>query len=277
MTPVDPDVVFAAARPFLGMRVTGSELLSADAFLDELAKADVVCVGEDHADAPSHFAELSVIRGLIERAAMNGREVSVGIEMLPRSAQPVIERWRKGELGEAEFLEKSAWKTSWGYDFSYYRPQLELARDSGLEIVALNAPAKLTRKIARVGLAGLSPEEEEDLPSLDLGNPDHRAWFERQMHAHPMPHAGLGNLYVAQVVWDESMAEAIARWVGSRLPGRQMVVMAGAGHCLGGAIPARVQRRSGAHVVGVRPLVEGADDARSDSEGFDFLFSMRDP
>jgi uncharacterized iron-regulated protein len=275
--PVDPDVVLQAAHPFIGVRVADSTQLSDDQLLDELSRADVVCVGEDHADPPSHFAELSVIRGLIERSKMSGRGVGVGIEMLPRTAQPALDRWSKGELSEVEFLTESDWRKNWGYDFSYYRPQLELARSRGVEIVALNAPPGLTRKVARVGISGLSSEEEQDLPVLDLGNKDHRAWFKRQMQDHPMPHAGLGNLYAAQVVWDESMAESVTRWVGSHLPGRQMIVLAGAGHCRAAAIPSRIERRCGAHVVGVRPIVAGTEQSESsESDGFDFLFSMRD-
>lgn len=276
--PVDPDVVAKAARPFGGVRVEDGELLSSEGLFEELARSDVVCVGEDHGDPWSHFTELSVIQALLERAAMTGRELGVGIEMLAQSAQPVLDRWRKGELDETELLSESQWRKSWGYDFAYYRPQLDLARVGGADVIALNLPGPLTRKVARRGLGALSPEEEAVLPALDLGDSVHRAWFERQMKSHPTPRSALESLYVAQVLRDEAMAETVCRWVGSKLPGRQLVVMAGAGHCRADAVPKRIHRRCNARVVGIRPILEGAArEARAEADGFDFLFSMSDP
>ncbi len=271
--PVPPDVVERAAAPFVGVRADGGELLSPEGLLDELARADLVCVGEDHADPLSHYAELVVLAGLVERSGMSGREVGLGLEMVARPEQSALDGYAKLELDEHEFLEESHWSERWGWDFAYYRPQLELARHRGLQLVALNAPRRLTRAVARKGVGSLERELERELPELDLGDREHRAWFDETMRGHP--HGNPHHLYAAQVVWDETMAESAARWLGVKLPGRQLVVMAGAGHCRRDAIPGRVLRRLPARVVSVRAVTQGDAEAEKRALGaFDFVLSF---
>lgn len=274
--PVPADVVERAAAPFIGVRADGGTLLPPEGLLDELARADLVCLGEDHSDALSHFAQLVVLTALVERSAMSGREVGLGLEMLSRTEQRALDRYSRFELDEAEFLEQSRWRERWGWDFAYYRQQLELARHHGLPLLGLNAPRPLTRAVARHGLAALPREQEKKLPDLDLDDREHRAWFDKTMKGHP--HGNPEHMYAAQVVWDESMAENAARWLGGKLPGRQLVVLAGAGHCQHNAIPKRVERRLPARVVSVRAVQrEAADETKQALESFDYVMAFDKP
>jgi len=266
--PVPDDVVEQARAPFVGIRSKDPELLASDALLDELSHADLVCVGEEHANAQSHYAEWVVIEGLAERAAMAGRDVGVGLEMLSRPQQPVLDAYLRGDLDNGEFEKESAWEEHWGWDFAYYRPQLELAKRRGLPLLALNAPRAWTRAVARHGIEGLPPELAKRLPELDLDDADHRAWFEQTMKDHP--HGNPRNVYAAQVVWDETMAESSMRWLGMKLPGRQLVVLAGSGHCRNDAIPARARRRGQVKVASVRALSGDASAQRAELGAFDY-------
>src|SRR4051812_35333586 len=57
---VPDDVVERAARPFHATRTLDGETLDQRQFFDELARFDVLCLGEAH-DAPrDHYAELSI-------------------------------------------------------------------------------------------------------------------------------------------------------------------------------------------------------------------------
>ncbi|MBK7582192.1 MAG: ChaN family lipoprotein [Myxococcales bacterium] len=272
--PVAADVVERAAAPFIGQRTEGGELLPSDQLLDVLSRADLVCVGEEHDDPSSHFAELVVLTGLWERSPMNGREVGLGLEMVARPEQPLLDSFARRELDEKHFLEESRWAERWGWDFAYYRPQLQLALRNNIPLIALNSPRPLTRRIARGGLSALTRDELKTLPELDLADAEHRAWFDESTRAHP--HGDPDHMYAAQVVWDETMAESAVRWLGGKLPGRQLVIFAGTGHCRDEAIPKRVRRRSPAQVVSVRAL-RGMDEksARETSAGFDFVMRFQ--
>ncbi len=176
-------------------------------------------------------------------------------------------------------LENSEWQDRWGFDYALYRPLVLRARRSRVPMYALNAPRELTQKVARGGLASLDEDEAKQVPELDLGDKQHRAWFDQVMKAHPSPHGPSDDIYVAQVMWDETMADTAARWLDKRMPARQIMIVAGEGHCRDRAIPARLRRRTGAKVVGVLPIVveNEDDDPKAELEGFDYGLVMTPP
>lgn len=265
-----------AELPFHGVRDEDQEPLEAEKLLDELARADVVCIGEEHDNPHSHWAELRILEGLVERRAMTGRQLGLGLEMVETSKQEVLDRFSEGDIDAQELEKELDWEASWGWAFAYYRPTLELARERGVAIVALNVPRELPRAVSRKGVDGLDPEQAKKLPELDLGDAAHRDWFKRQMHGHPSPHASADNMYAAQVVWDEGMAQAAARWLGDAIPGKQLVILAGGGHCHALAIPKRLARRTHARVASVRPIALPAAEHPLPKleESFDYLFVM---
>lgn len=269
--PVPTDVVERATAPFHGLRASDGTQLSTTELLDELSHADVICVGEDHGSPPHHYAELAVLIGLAGRRAMTGRELGLGLEMVERKFQPELGRFRVGALDESELLQRVEWRARWGFDFSYYRPQLEQAVAHGVDLVALNASRELTQAVARGGLDSVEGKLAKQLPALDLDDAEHRAWFAAETRDHPAPQSSPESLYAAQVVRDESMADGATRWLAGRLPGRQLVILAGSGHCRRDAVPQRIARRNGARVVSVRPMVLGAaDDPCERLDAFDY-------
>ena len=139
-----------------------------------------------------------------------------------------------------------------------YRPLLELARELRLPALALNAPAELTRAIGDSGLDGLSAEDQESLPDLDLNDADHRAYVSELLGASHSAAAALdgapSNAYLVQVVWDETMAETAAQWLSSAGDGARLLIFAGLGHCHHSAIPARITRRTGLPTLAVAPV-----------------------
>jgi uncharacterized iron-regulated protein len=270
---LDPDVVERAAMAYYGVRAADGKRFPPEELLRELAKADLICVGEDHDNPHHHWAELSIVRGLVARAPMRAREVGIGLEMIQRPYQAQLDKYMSMEIEEEELVDNVEWHSRWGYDWAYYRPVLELGRRARLSAVALNAPRELSQKVAREGLDAISDEEEKRLPELDLSNEEHRAWFDRATKDHPG--GDRDRMYAAQVLWDETMADTAARWLKTRSPARQLVVLAGAGHCNEHALPARAKRRIAAKIISVRPVVQKADgDPAAALEGFDYAFVM---
>lgn len=223
-----------------------------DAALDaRLAKSRVIYIGEKH-DAPAHH---QVQLEILERAARLGT-VAVGLEMIQRPFQPALDVFMR-DRDEAALTAGVEWESRWGYDFRLYRPIFRWAVERGIPLVALNARKELTRAVARKGLEGIPAELRSELPKLDLSHPAHRTRIGMVFAEHVAPHGGLelDDFYAAQVVWDETMAETVARALGARSSPQRMVVLAGAGHVrYGEGIPQRAARRGARPALTILPL-----------------------
>jgi uncharacterized iron-regulated protein len=242
---------------------------------DEIAKfADgkrFVFLGENHATTPHQVLEAEVVKALVKR----GRKVTVGLEMYTRPKQDWLDQWSAGSLSEADFLDKSEWKTQWGFPFEFYRPVFEAVRLNHLPLVALNVPRDWVRQVGRKGFGGLSNEAKLQLPSdLFLGNSDHKSVFNALMGGHPMAGPQGENMYSAQVLWDEGMGDTAIKWL-ERNPGDGncvFVVIAGSGHVMyGQGINYRIRRRT--KLTGVTVVMGQAAGNSKISRGIgDFVF-----
>lgn len=96
----------------------GGERLSPPALFRELAEQEVVLLGEQHDCMDHHRWQLSTLAGLHARRP----DMVIGLEMLPRDAQPALDAWVAGELDEQAFLDDSRWRTAWGFDPELYFP-----------------------------------------------------------------------------------------------------------------------------------------------------------
>lgn len=223
-----------------------------------LRDARVVYVAERHNRPPDHAIQLRVFAALFAQEP----ELALGIEMLPRSKQAMVDAYVRGDLDEAGFLSHVNWKDTWGFDFALYRPLFEFAKVHGLPIIALNARKEITRNVAKNGLEGLEPELAAELPELDLDDEAHRAYIRdafgltdddgEEVH----PGFVFENFYEAQVIWDETMAHEVAETVTATTGARRMVVIAGSGHIeYRFGIPNRAARRGAEPFVTILPVV----------------------
>ncbi|HXT70670.1 MAG TPA: ChaN family lipoprotein [Vicinamibacterales bacterium] len=231
----------------------------------DLAKADVVFVGEQHDDPNTHRLELAVLEGLARR----GRKVIVSLEMFERDAQEPLEHFLMGHMTEEEFLKVSR---PWPRYATDYKPLVDFAISKEWAVVAANVPRPIASEIAKGGLEALQPKSAEDrkLFAADLKCPVDDAYFTRfaeAMGSHPAPGASddaarktTERYYFSQCVKDETMAESIAAAFAASRAGDKpplIVHFNGAFHSdyrLGTA--ARVARRlpnARINVVNVRP------------------------
>lgn len=204
-----------------------------------------VFLGENHATAPHQQLEADVIQALVA----DGREVVVGMEMITRPKQGPLDLWSAGKLEEADFLSQVDWKGQWGYDFGFYRPVLNAVKQNHLPLVALNVPRDWVRTVGRGGFAALSTEQRLQLPpALGQPIPEHRQVFDSLMGGHPVAGQQGENMYAAQVLWDEGMADTALKFL-DRMPTSSktvFVVIAGSGHVMyGQGINARIEKRGG--------------------------------
>jgi uncharacterized iron-regulated protein len=271
------DIVEQSALPIYGLEA--GVVLTESELWDRLAESPAVCFGEFHDVPAHHYAETRALDALAARAKHECRPFAVGFEMFQRPYQAPLSAFVAAELGEEEFLAQTEYVTRWGYDFALYRPLLERARDRHLPALALNMQREITRKIGRTGLVSLTEEELALLPELVLDDEEHRTYIFGLFGVLP-EHAeefGLENVYVAQTVWDETMADTSARWLSTAGPDALLLDFAGGAHCHRSAIPRRITRRTGEPALSVHAVFESElADGSFTPEGYDVLVVLDD-
>jgi uncharacterized iron-regulated protein len=210
---------------------------AADAFNDfevmiaDLARADVVFVGEEHDDPSTHRLELAILEGLARRRD----SIIVAMEMFERDTQPAVDDYLAGRINESEFLKISR---PWPNYATDYRPIVEFARMKGWHVIAGNVPRKYASQVARGGTSALDklPPAERGFVATDISAPqdDYFKRFAEAMGAHPVGTAGnkleaeeremTERFYLAQCVKDDTMAESIARAYNRSVEPKPLIV-----------------------------------------------------
>ena len=97
----------------------------------------------------------------------------------------------------------------------------------------------------------MKPEDRAQLPKeISLDNADHKMVFDSLMGGHAMS----PNIYSAQVLWDEGMADTALKYLDTHHPNRRtvFVVIAGSGHVMyRQGINYRITKRHGGEGVTV--------------------------
>ncbi len=202
---------------FLLMLLLAAEL-TREQFLTKASAARVVYLGERHDREADHRGQLQLLEVL--------RPDAVGFEMFERPEQSWLDR------SDLEEIEKG-WR--WGFPWAMYAPLVGWGKDNGARLLALNAPRDEVRKVAR----GEMPVPPELLP----GPAEYREQLKTVWLGHKGPPDGFERFFMAQCLWDETMAESLALYLEND-PEARVAVIVGAGHVEHGwGIPQRVARR----------------------------------
>jgi uncharacterized iron-regulated protein len=212
----------------------------------ELAKADIVYLGETHDSLEDHQAQLEIIKALHQK----NPNLAIGMEMFQRPFQSVLDKYIAGEINERQLKEQSEYEERWGFDWQYYAPILQFAKANRLSLLALNTPVEITTKVSTQGLDSLTKDELSQIPSISeirTDNRDYRqmlqAVYQQHMHGAHGNSDDFEDFFTTQVLWDETMAETIAKYA-QKNPRDRQIVLAGVGHIIYGyGIPDRVARR----------------------------------
>ena len=244
-------IVFGLAESVEGIEPRSA--LELDAIIDRIKDTPLIFIGERHPEYEDHKVELKVIMGLHRL----GRKFAIGMEMFQRPFQKWIDEYLNGKIGEREFVKKTEYFKRWRYDYNLYREIIEYAKAKGIPVIALNLDVSIIKKVARGGLDALSEEERKDIPSdMNMADGAYRKRLEEIFREHPAG-ADFRNFYQAQILWDETMAHSIERFLEKK-PDYQMVVLAGAEHIMyGSGIPNRAYRLTGRKFV---TLINGEFD-----------------
>ena len=216
--------------------------------VNQLEQNDVIYLGENHDNQQHHARQLEIVRQLQQDA--NERQLAIALEMFQRPFQPILNRYLAQEIGEAELRKQTEYDTRWGFDWEYYAPILRYAKQQQIPLIALNTPEEITNKVAINGINSLNGHDFRYIPPLkdiELENDRYKQDLKEIYLQHVENGQGnskdFDNFFAAQVLWDETMAEAIALYYQNH-PKSQIVVLVGKAHAIDDyAIPNRVKRR----------------------------------
>ena len=193
-----------------------------EAMLADLARHDVVFIGEQHDDLATHRLERAVLEGLARRR----ENIVVAMEMFERDVQQMMDDYLAGRLSEEDFLSASR---PWPGYLTAYRPLVELARARNWRVIASNTPRRIASQYSKKG-----PELTDSLSETDRrfvaaeikcplddyynrfsavisqGHPSHSEDGQQDKKQEDERKAMVDRFYYAQCVKDETMAESIA-------------------------------------------------------------------
>jgi len=157
---------------------------SLDSFENKSQQTRVVLVGETHTDYGHHLNQLAVIKKTHEKW---GGVLSIGLEMVQQPFQKYLNDYIEDKITEREMLHGVQWYSRWRYDFRLYRPIFDFAKQHKIPLIALNIPQELTKRISKVGIDGLTPNERKQLPHfVDKSNAEYTKRLRKifGMHTH---------------------------------------------------------------------------------------------
>jgi len=239
---------------------SGREVTLAE-MADDLARFDVVFLGEEHDNDVGHALQLELTRALGERRAL-----ALSLEMLERDAQSGLDLYLSGAIDEQAFLARAR---PWPNYAEHYRPAVELSRERGWPVIAANCYRPLAAQVAREGLAGVAGDPW-GARWVDAGEGPYRERFTAEMGEHAKDMGSkLELFFAAQCLKDDTMAESIARFLEAAGEPRPLVVhWCGKFHSdFGLGTVERLSARRPDLAIAVVTMVASEDRARSLTDG----------
>ena len=217
-----------------------------------LAAADVVLLGEHHGDTDIQLWQAMTAAAI---AGQRG-QVQFGYEMFPRTSQPALYAWSRGETSRHGFLASAGWTDVWGFTANAYDPILRLPRLLKAEAIALNVDRALIRRVGREGWASVPaadrlgigepatalPEYKTKLgeilgmkssgaaPEFEKRYGDGHGGGKKPSKPDAATRSQMAERFIeAQLVWDRAFAEAIAAALKAN-PSQPVIAFMGRGH-----------------------------------------------
>jgi uncharacterized iron-regulated protein len=259
-------------------------LARASTVLAEMAKRDVLLLGEHHDSDDHHRWQVQVLAAL----HMQRADMVIGFEMFPRRVQPVLDRWVAGDITVRELLEQTEWDQVWAMPADLYLPLFQFARINRIRMIALNVDQKLSKAVAAKGWDAV-PEAERE--GVGLAAPPPPAYRDLLFDVY-RGHASLGsedgakgqktdvafrNFVESQTTWDRAMAEALARHVVSGATADRPLVVGimGSGHIrFGHGVPHQLRELGVPNIGTLLPVAAGSDCREIQAGLADAVFAL---
>jgi uncharacterized iron-regulated protein len=176
-----------------------------------------IFIGEEHDSRIAHDAELTILKGLVERDS----SLVLALEMFERDVQEFLDTYLKGEISEDRFLEQAR---PWPNYLEDYRPLVEFAKTKSIPVIAANIPRKTASAVATANRIALDVLGEDRIYLPKLLHLDSKKYYklfmatmEQMPHSEPMDRMNPKALFKAQVLKDAVMAASIEPFLDHRI------------------------------------------------------------
>ncbi|MBI2346990.1 MAG: ChaN family lipoprotein [Deltaproteobacteria bacterium] len=128
-----------------------ASIVSQEEMVDAVRAADLIYVGDYHTCNQSQRSFLRILKAVVPTCP----QLLIGMELLHRRSQPLVEAFLAGELAETAFLRKVGLRRRWVFDlWGNFKPVFDFARYHKIPVVGIDAaPAGASLK-ARDRAAG---------------------------------------------------------------------------------------------------------------------------
>jgi len=211
-----------------GIQVTKDQMI-------EIASGSrVIYIGETHDNLEAHRAQLEVIERLAKKFP---GKITVGMEMFRQSAKPDLDRWNNGNLTPGEF--KALFHKNWGPGFKLYQPIFDFLKKNSIPLLGLKSSRETEALMREEGPTA----HPENFPEMDASDRLHKTFSMSLFGGHADHAEALKKPYQMLLLWEESMAHAVAEFLKNNRD-RKLIVLAGGFHVqYGFGIPKRAFRR----------------------------------
>lgn len=205
-----------------------------DQMIDIVQGSSVIYIGETHDNLEAHRAQLEVIARLAKKFP---GKITVGMEMFRQSATSDLDRWNNGNLTAGEF--KALFHKNWGPGFKLYQPIFDFLKENSIPLIGLKSSKDTEARLRKEG----PTVHPENFPEMDASDRLHKTFSMSLFGGHADHAEALKKPYQMLLLWEESMAHAVAEFLKNNR-GRKLIVLAGGFHVqYGFGIPKRAFRR----------------------------------
>lgn len=207
-------------HPMVGKVVdlNSQKVISPNVLLENLARTEVILIGEKHDNPDHHMLERRILGELSEQPT------EVVLEMLDDSQSSLLETLDRETQGN-QLKERLMWNDK-GWPWKSYGPLMEQAVSSGLKLSAGNLSQDQVKKIYQSGSEALTADDRLK-SALSVNDTVKQTLLTEiyEQHCKMMPRDALNPMLSIQLARDARMASAIVDSEASRV-----VLVAGAYH-----------------------------------------------
>ncbi|HNX00421.1 MAG TPA: ChaN family lipoprotein [Candidatus Cloacimonadota bacterium] len=218
--------LFAQGQEYKVIDTQSGKALSLDKLANSLQKYDVIFFGEFHDDATLHQIEAEILPLLAKQKG----KLAVSMEMFERDNQEALDKYLKGDYTNEEFGKNARLWPNYETD---YKPIIDYAKLHSLHVIAANIPRRYATMVSRNGITcldTLSAHDKAWIAKKPVVLDD--AYKEKFLSTMQGTMAGpngmpgknnlMDNMYAAQCIKDDTMAESIHNYLVQN-PGTRII------------------------------------------------------
>lgn len=185
-----------------------AEYIEVNQAIDEIAKSEVIILGESHYDGPIQTGQ----GWILDQVSLRNPNYQLAWEFLNYNDQEELEasfyEFTLGNITGSEWMGK--WFSSTSADHELYLPMYEVAKKFNQNIVGTNVPRPLKQKLMKGGRELLETDSEIWPFGNTVGDAPQGYWnrFKKVMGGH-VDESSLKKYYLAQFYTDAYMANSI--------------------------------------------------------------------